>query len=134
MCWISHAPTEQVRDLDNGCEGGKMSALNWILNGTLADTLPAVPSSENRPRQVLGSAYSQVAPLELQSTPSVLIRSPDVSGLLGVSDDTDMLGLLFGQSVPSVISPYAMCYGGHQFGHWVDQLGDGRAIVLGVVR
>ena len=29
--------------------------------------------------------------------------------------------------------PHAMCYGGHQFGHWAGQLGDGRAINLGEV-
>lgn len=27
--------------------------------------------------------------------------------------------------------PYAQCYGGHQFGMWAGQLGDGRAITLG---
>lgn len=26
---------------------------------------------------------------------------------------------------------YSQCYGGHQFGHWAGQLGDGRAICLG---
>jgi len=31
------------------------------------------------------------------------------------------------------MDPYAQCYGGHQFGHWAGQLGDGRAIVLGEV-
>ena len=30
-------------------------------------------------------------------------------------------------------NPYAMCYGGHQFGHWAGQLGDGRAINLAEV-
>ncbi len=30
-------------------------------------------------------------------------------------------------------APYAMCYGGHQFGNWAGQLGDGRAINLGEV-
>ena len=30
--------------------------------------------------------------------------------------------------------PLAMLYAGHQFGHWVPQLGDGRAILLGEVR
>ncbi len=29
--------------------------------------------------------------------------------------------------------PYAMCYGGHQFGNWAGQLGDGRAINLAEV-
>ena len=29
--------------------------------------------------------------------------------------------------------PYAQRYGGHQFGNWAGQLGDGRAITLGEV-
>ena len=29
--------------------------------------------------------------------------------------------------------PYAQCYGGHQFGNWAGQLGDGRAMSLGEV-
>jgi uncharacterized protein YdiU (UPF0061 family) len=31
------------------------------------------------------------------------------------------------------MQPYAARYGGHQFGHWAGQLGDGRAITLGEV-
>ena len=31
------------------------------------------------------------------------------------------------------MAPYAACYGGHQFGTWAGQLGDGRAITLGEV-
>jgi uncharacterized protein YdiU (UPF0061 family) len=31
------------------------------------------------------------------------------------------------------MQPYAACYGGHQFGNWAGQLGDGRAITLGEV-
>ncbi|MBZ0120856.1 MAG: YdiU family protein, partial [Sandaracinaceae bacterium] len=31
------------------------------------------------------------------------------------------------------MEPYAACYGGHQFGRWAGQLGDGRAITLGEV-
>ena len=30
-------------------------------------------------------------------------------------------------------TPHATCYGGHQFGNWAGQLGDGRAINLGEV-
>ena len=32
------------------------------------------------------------------------------------------------------MQPYAVCYGGHQFGHWAGQLGDGRAMSLGEVK
>jgi len=35
-----------------------------------------------------------------------------------------------GASVLDGTAPYAMCYGGHQFGNWAGQLGDGRAINL----
>ncbi len=31
------------------------------------------------------------------------------------------------------MDPYAACYGGHQFGNWAGQLGDGRAINLGEI-
>ena len=32
------------------------------------------------------------------------------------------------------MDPYAQRYGGHQFGNWAGQLGDGRAITLGEVQ
>ena len=41
--------------------------------------------------------------------------------------------VLAGRRVPSGAEPIAMAYAGHQFGHFVPQLGDGRAILLGEV-
>jgi uncharacterized protein YdiU (UPF0061 family) len=38
-----------------------------------------------------------------------------------------------GNSVPEGAEPIAQAYAGHQFGHFVPQLGDGRAILLGEV-
>ncbi|KAL9678598.1 hypothetical protein QQ045_016446 [Rhodiola kirilowii] len=38
-----------------------------------------------------------------------------------------------GATLPVGSLPYAQCYGGHQFGTWAGQLGDGRAITLGEV-
>ena len=38
-----------------------------------------------------------------------------------------------GNLVPDGAAPLAMAYGGHQFGNWAGQLGDGRAILLGEV-
>src|SRR4029077_20159438 len=38
-----------------------------------------------------------------------------------------------GNIVPANAEPLAMVYAGHQFGNWVPQLGDGRAILLGEV-
>ncbi len=52
---------------------------------------------------------------------------------LGISQPlaADMVELLLGNSQ----SPYSFAYnyGGHQFGNWADQLGDGRAVVIGSI-
>ena len=39
--------------------------------------------------------------------------------------------ILTGNRVPRQADPIAMVYAGHQFGNWVPQLGDGRAVLLG---
>src|SRR3712207_3363254 len=41
--------------------------------------------------------------------------------------------ILAGDRVPAGAEPIALAYAGHQFGHFVPQLGDGRAILLGEV-
>ena len=41
--------------------------------------------------------------------------------------------ILSGNRIPAGAAPLAMAYAGHQFGSWVPQLGDGRAILLGEV-
>ena len=46
----------------------------------------------------------------------------------------DGVETLAGNRVPEGAEPLAMAYAGHQFGNWVPQLGDGRAILLGEVR
>ena len=43
------------------------------------------------------------------------------------------VAMLGGNLVPQDAEPLAMAYAGFQFGHWVPQLGDGRAILLGEV-
>ena len=64
--------------------------------------------------------------------------SSEVSDMLGLSEETcrsqkfaDVFG---GNEVLPGMDPHAMCYGGHQFGNWAGQLGDGRAINLGEVQ
>jgi uncharacterized protein YdiU (UPF0061 family) len=54
----------------------------------------------------------------------------DLSGL-----DAPALAKLFsGNVLPLGTVPIAMAYAGHQFGHFVAQLGDGRAILIGEMR
>lgn len=60
------------------------------------------------------------------------------AGLLDLAPEfaehPDLVDLLTGRQSREGSEPLAMLYAGHQFGHWVPQLGDGRAILLGEVR
>lgn len=49
------------------------------------------------------------------------------------SDPARLAAILAGNVVPPGAAPIAMAYAGHQFGNFVPQLGDGRAILLGEV-
>jgi len=57
--------------------------------------------------------------------------------MLGISEketkSAAFLNIFIGNQLIENTTPYAMCYGGHQFGHWAGQLGDGRAINLGEI-
>src|SRR2546427_3994371 len=50
-----------------------------------------------------------------------------------VLDSPEGAEILAGKSLPDGADPIAMAYAGHQFGQFVPQLGDGRAILLGEV-
>ena len=48
----------------------------------------------------------------------------------GVTDE-ELADVFSGNTLPAGAEPLAMAYAGHQFGHFVPQLGDGRALWLG---
>jgi uncharacterized protein YdiU (UPF0061 family) len=98
-------------------------------------SLPGDPSSSNQPRQVPGVAYSPVQPTPV-AAPRLLAWSDDVGRVLGLERPAvtgSDVAVLAGNAVLPGMRPYAARYGGHQFGHWAGQLGDGRAITLGEV-
>ncbi|MBX3313860.1 MAG: YdiU family protein [Actinobacteria bacterium] len=98
--------------------------------------LPADPDERNVRRQVEGAAYTRVRPTPV-AAPSTIAWSPEVVALLGMAPDLplsdDFAQVFGGNRVPAGADPFAMAYGGHQFGSWAGQLGDGRAIALGEV-
>ncbi|MBL8684118.1 MAG: YdiU family protein [Myxococcales bacterium] len=98
------------------------------------DTLPADPRDDNRTRMVTGAVYSRVAPTPV-SAPKLLALVPEVCALLDLDPEPtpELAEVLAGNRIISGMKPYAACYGGHQFGNWASQLGDGRAINLGEV-
>jgi len=104
----------------------KINTVNRFIN-----ELPADPILENSSRQVKESCYSFVTPKK-PSNPYLIHFSEEMLETLGFSkEDTkraDFLNIVTGKSILPRSRPYAMCYGGHQFGNWAGQLGDGRAI------
>jgi serine/tyrosine/threonine adenylyltransferase len=63
--------------------------------------------------------------------------SPDAARLIDLRDDQlardEFLRIASGNALLRAMRPFSAVYGGHQFGVWAGQLGDGRAIVLGEV-
>ncbi|AVR88632.1 protein adenylyltransferase SelO [Thauera aromatica] len=98
--------------------------------------LPGDPESGRHVRPVHEACYSRVDPLPVRA-PALLAWSREVGELLGL-DEADARSREFaevfaGNRLLPGMEPYAACYGGHQFGNWAGQLGDGRAITLGEV-
>ena len=50
---------------------------------------------------------------------------------LGLTQPAHWQAIFSGCHVPDDLTPITQAYGGHQFGHWNPQLGDGRAVLLG---
>ncbi|HKY36881.1 MAG TPA: YdiU family protein [Polyangiaceae bacterium] len=96
--------------------------------------LPVDPSAENRTRQVYGACFSRVAPTPVRS-PRTLAVARDVAELLGLSESflgtPEFAQVFVGNRLLPGMDAASACYGGHQFGNWAGQLGDGRAITLG---
>jgi protein adenylyltransferase len=95
--------------------------------------LPGDPRHDNRIREVR-ACYSRVAPTRV-ARPELIALVPEVAALLELDPQPtpELVDVLAGNRVVPGMAPYAACYGGHQFGVWAGQLGDGRAITLGEV-
>lgn len=107
-----------------------------VFDNRFIRELPADPEKENQRRQVTGACYSRVSPTQV-SRPQLVAFSREVADLLDLSDELcgseEFLQVFSGNRLSSGMEPYATCYGGHQFGYWAGQLGDGRAINLGEI-
>lgn len=115
----------------------KISGLDkLIFDNRFTRELPADPQTVNSRRQVFGACYSRVMPTKV-ANPQMVAYSREVAEFLDLSSEdceSDYFTQVFvGNRLLSGMDPYATCYGGHQFGNWAGQLGDGRAINLGEV-
>lgn len=100
-------------------------------------SLPADPDDSNTRRQIQHAIYVRVAPTTV-AAPQLVACATDVAELIGLDAqacETDAFAQVFtGNRLLTGMDSHATCYGGHQFGNWAGQLGDGRAINLGEVR
>jgi uncharacterized protein YdiU (UPF0061 family) len=98
--------------------------------------LPGDPEQGVRLRQVEGALYSRVGTTPV-GAPRALACSPEMAATLGFSEadvaSPEFACVFGGNALLDGMQPFAANYGGHQFGNWAGQLGDGRAISLGEV-
>ncbi len=104
------------------------------FDNTFVRDLPGDPEHGAQRRQVHGALYSRVQPTPVVA-PQLLAHAREVAALLGIDESevaTPRFAQVFaGNALIEGMTPYAANYGGHQFGQWAGQLGDGRAITLG---
>jgi len=106
------------------------------LKTSFTQSLPADSNEENFPRQVMNACFSFVQP-KVMMNPKMIIYSKEVAADINLDNEycesQNFIDIMTGNKLAEGSKPYAMCYGGHQFGHWAGQLGDGRAINLGEI-
>ena len=106
------------------------------FENTFVRELPGDSIATNVPRTVRNACYTRVDPTPVPA-PRLLGWSTAVGDMLGIARPATMTSeaveVLTGNRVLPGMQPYAARYGGHQFGHWAGQLGDGRAITLAEV-
>ena len=118
------------------------------MASTFVDELPgdrATNGASNvEPREVRGALHSAASPTPSGGAPELVLVSSDVEAMLGLGASELEENPLAAEYLSGNVAfprgsggagsrPYAQNYGGHQFGQWAGQLGDGRAITLGEV-
>jgi len=113
-------------------------SLRPAIDSRFVKALPGERRERPGVRPVSYVAWSPVSPTPV-SQPTLLMWSSDLAKDLGLPaspDDTErrLLADVFGgNALLPGMRPHATRYGGHQFGNWAGQLGDGRAMSLGEV-
>lgn len=82
----------------------------------------------SKPREVVQSCWVGAEP-EKHTNISLIGWTDSVAAMFGIQKARHLE--FAGQKIVNGMQPFAHCYGGHQFGQWAGQLGDGRAISIG---
>lgn len=85
----------------------------------------------------LGEAFGQSIRPSSAVNPGLILFNHELAEFLGIdsssTSDKELSAIFSGKKILDKSHPLAMAYAGHQFGNFVPQLGDGRAILLGEV-
>ncbi|XP_041378651.1 protein adenylyltransferase SelO, mitochondrial-like [Gigantopelta aegis] len=111
---------------------------NFSAHQSLYSTFPIDPVKENYVRKVKNILFSVVKPMPFRTKVSLVSASLDVVlNILNIDpsqlETKEFIDVVGGMALPKASIPLAHRYGGHQFGYWADQLGDGRAMLLGEI-
>jgi uncharacterized protein YdiU (UPF0061 family) len=105
-----------------------------IFDNRFVTDLPGDPQQGPGVREVRAASYSLVDPTPV-AAPRLLAWSPETAALVDLEEgdvaSSEFAQVFGGNALLQGMRPFAANYGGHQFGHWAGQLGDGRAISLG---
>jgi serine/tyrosine/threonine adenylyltransferase len=91
---------------------------------------------DNSYRRLPDRFHARIQPTQVTAPRLIKLNAAlfEELGLDPSAAEPEVAALLFaGNVVPEGCAPIAMAYAGHQFGNFVPQLGDGRAILLGEV-
>ncbi|MBI3355941.1 MAG: YdiU family protein [Nitrospirae bacterium] len=95
-------------------------------------------SFDNSYARLSESFYAKLNPTPFSDPPYLISFNPAAAELIDLDPDEakrpEFAGVFGGSLLVPGMEPLAMLYSGHQFGVYVPQLGDGRAILLGEVR
>ena len=100
------------------------------------DTVIAPWPLDNSYARLPDRFYARLAPTPV-ATPKLVKLNVPLARQLGLDPEVlaspDGVAMLAGNALPEGSEPLAMAYAGHQFGNFVPQLGDGRALLIGEV-
>ncbi len=107
----------------------KTNLLDIKPESLFSKELAADNETKNYTRQVEKACFSWVETLK-PSSPELIHYSKVLLDELDlvIEDKDEFLQVMSGAKKFNDFKAFTMCYGGHQFGHWAGQLGDGRAI------
>src|SRR3954470_20135496 len=125
-------PNWAAEDRSIGHRQGSKTGLHAPILGAMTVHFPFQNSYAALP----DNFFARVAPTPVTAPRLITLNRP-LAAELGLDpaelETPEGAAILAGKTVPEGAEPIAMAYAGHQFGHFVPQLGDGRAILLGEV-